>query len=369
MTSASPDVSTTPDPTAPADLNASADPAASADPIAAEGDTVRLGVFLPSTAAQWTPETDPREILDFAIRAERTGLDSLWVTDSLLSPRVEALTALAAVAAITERVILGTGALLPAFRVPVTAAHTIASVDALSGGRLVLGVGAGFPGPFGQPAYAMAGTPWVNRFKRLDETVALWRRLWTADEPVSFHGEVLRLDDVTPTMRPYRPQGPPIWLGGATPAALARTGRLYDGWFPYPPEPAGYATGLATIGEAAQAAGRGGRPFTPALFVNVLLTDAADGGRAELDSYTRANYGLPIERMEQVQAMAAGTPEVVAEKLGRYVAAGARHLVMRVASLDIASQLAQLDRLVALRPGLNALLAADGVEGLAVTSR
>jgi alkanesulfonate monooxygenase SsuD/methylene tetrahydromethanopterin reductase-like flavin-dependent oxidoreductase (luciferase family) len=317
-----------------------------------------MGVFVPTTEAQWTGSRDPREAIAFGVRAERIGFDSLWVTDSLLSPRIEALTALTALAMVTERATLGTGTLLPALRTPVTAAQTIASVDLLSGGRLVLAVGAGFPGRFGEPVYAMAGTPWPKRFKRLDETVALWRRLWTGEGPVSFHGEVLHFDGIAPGTRAFHPQGPPIWLGGATPAAQARAGRLYDGWLPYPPDPADYGTGLAAIHDSAGSAGRAQAPFAPALFVNVLVTDAADGGRAELDRYARATYGLPVEEVEQIQAIAGGTPDAVAEKLGRYVAAGARHLVFRIAALGMEGHLAQLERLVALRPRLDALLEA-----------
>lgn len=327
------------------------------DTAAAATDRVRLGVFVPSTAAQWNAGTDPREAVAFGVRAERTGFDSLWVTDSLLTPRLEALSTLAALAAVTERVTLGTGALLPALRTPVQAAQTIASVDLLSGGRLVLGVGAGFPGRFGRPVYAMAGTPWPRRFRRLDETVELWRRLWTGEGPVTYHGEVLRFDDVAPGTRAFRPGGPPVWLGGATEAALARTGRLYDGWMPYPPDPADYGAGLAAIRAAAAESGRGAAPFSPALFVNVLLTDAADGGQAALEAYARANYGLPLTEMAAIQALAAGTPEAVVDKLGRYVAQGARHLVLRMAVPDIAAQLGMLDRLVALRPALDALTA------------
>jgi alkanesulfonate monooxygenase SsuD/methylene tetrahydromethanopterin reductase-like flavin-dependent oxidoreductase (luciferase family) len=126
---------------------------------------------------------------------------------------------------------------------------------------------------------------------------------------------------------------------------------------PYPPDPADYGTGLAAIRAAAAESGREAAPFTPALFVNTLLTDAADGGRAALDAYTRANYGLPLEEAGKIQAMAAGTPEAVVEQLGRFVAQGARHLILRVALADIPAQLAQLDRLVALRPALDALAA------------
>jgi len=319
---------------------------------------LRLGVFVPTVESAWPDGLDPRGVLDFGVRAERLGLDSLWVNDSLLSPRIEAMTALAALAATTEQVTLGTGTLLPALRTPVQAAHTIASVDRLSGGRLVLGVGAGFPGRFGEPVYAMAGTPWPRRFTRLDETVELWRRLWTEQQPVTYEGRILRFDDVPPPLRPVRPQGPPIWLGGATPTALARAGRLYDGWFPYPPDPAEYAAGLSAIRAEVDRTGRGGRPFSPALFVNVLVTDAADGGRSVLDAYAHRTYGAPIAWLEKIQAVAAGPAGVVAERLVSYVAAGVRHIVARCAALNAAGQRAQLEALAALRPLLDARVTA-----------
>jgi alkanesulfonate monooxygenase SsuD/methylene tetrahydromethanopterin reductase-like flavin-dependent oxidoreductase (luciferase family) len=101
-------------------------------------DDIELGVLIPVGKAQWGPETEPRELLDFAVRAEELGYSSLWVNDSLLTPRIEALTMLAAVAPLTSRVTLGTAALLPVLRRPVQAAQTLASIDLLSGGRLVL---------------------------------------------------------------------------------------------------------------------------------------------------------------------------------------------------------------------------------------
>jgi alkanesulfonate monooxygenase SsuD/methylene tetrahydromethanopterin reductase-like flavin-dependent oxidoreductase (luciferase family) len=94
--------------------------------------------MIPAGQAQWGQGTDPRELLDFAVRAEELGYSSLWVNDFLLTPRIEALTMLAAVAPLTSRVTLGTAALLPVLRRPVQAAQTLASIDLLSGGRLVL---------------------------------------------------------------------------------------------------------------------------------------------------------------------------------------------------------------------------------------
>ncbi|MCD9874793.1 LLM class flavin-dependent oxidoreductase [Streptomyces guryensis] len=110
-----------------------------------------IGILLPTGSAQWDASDDPRELIDFARRAERSGFSSLFVNDSLISPRIEALAMLAALGPVTDTVTLGTAALLPFLRRPIQAAQSLASLDLLSGGRLVVTVGAGFPGRFGRP--------------------------------------------------------------------------------------------------------------------------------------------------------------------------------------------------------------------------
>lgn len=314
-------------------------------------ENISFGVLVPIGKAQWG-SADPRLLIDFALRAERLGFDSLWVNDSLVSPRIEALTMLAAAAPVTERVTLGTAALLPVLRRPVQTAQTLASIDLLSGGRLAVAVGAGFPGPLGQPMYELSEVPWPRRFARLDETVALWRQLWTTDGPSSFHGEFFSFDAIPPATRPHRPGGPPIWLGGATPAALGRTGRHYDGWLPYPPDPADYAAGLTQIEAAATAAGRPASDITPALFISALIAGDAAEGRRGLAAYAQASYGLPLEQLEQIQALATGPAADVAATFERYIAAGARHIVCRIGALDLATISAQLEQLADLVPGL-----------------
>lgn len=311
---------------------------------------IRLGVLVPIGKAQWGEGTDPRELIDFAVRAESLGYDSLWVNDSLLSPRIEALTMLAAVAPVTDRLTLGTAALMPVLRRPVQAAQTLASIDLLSGGRLVVAVGAGFPGRLGRPLHDLSEVPWSGRFTRLDETVALWRQLWASEGPTSFHGEILNFEEIPQATAPYQTGGPPIWLGGATPAALARTGRLYDGWLPYPPAPASYQSGLAEIRQAAAGAGRAADAIMPALFVSVLIADSVDSGRRLLEDYSQANYGLVLEDLETIQALVTGPAEHVASQLASYIAAGARHLVCRIGTLDLKSQREQLEQIAGLIP-------------------
>jgi alkanesulfonate monooxygenase SsuD/methylene tetrahydromethanopterin reductase-like flavin-dependent oxidoreductase (luciferase family) len=316
-------------------------------------DDISLGVLLPIAQAQWGG-ADPRELVDFAVRAEDLGYSSVWVNDSLLTPRIEALTMLAAVAPATHRVRLGTAALLPVLRRPVQAAQTLASIDLLSGGRLVLAVGAAFPGRFGEPQHTLSGVPWERRFRRLDETVALWRQLWTEPGPSSFEGELLRYPELPDMTRPFRPGGPPVWLGGGSGSALRRTGRLYDGWLPYPPSAEGYRDGLATVRTAAAEAGRSAGTGEPGLFVSVAVTASMAAGRQALAEYSQANYGMPVEQLETIQALAAGPPSYVAERLGAYVAAGARHLAVRIAAGSLAAQREQLEELIKLKPLLTA---------------
>ncbi|CAL29843.1 MULTISPECIES: LLM class flavin-dependent oxidoreductase [Frankia] len=321
---------------------------------------IRLGVLVPVGKAQWGAGTDPRELVDFAVRAEELGYDSLWVNDSLLGPRIEALTMLAAVAPVTHRVTLGTATLLPVLRRPVQAAQTLASLDLLSGGRLTVAVGAAFPGRFGRPLHDLSAVPWADRFARLDETVALWRRLWTADGPTSFHGDVLHVDDIPPATAPSQAGGPPIWLGGAAPAALIRAGRRYDGWLPYPPDRADYRSGLAQVRAAAADAGRGPNTITPALFASVLIADSVASGRDTLAAYSQANYGLGLRELEAIQAVITGPAAQVVARLAGYIAAGARHLVCRLGTVDLGAARDQLERLADILPLLRRAAGGSG---------
>jgi alkanesulfonate monooxygenase SsuD/methylene tetrahydromethanopterin reductase-like flavin-dependent oxidoreductase (luciferase family) len=200
-----------------------------ARPHAQHMNDIDLGVVLPTGIARWGIDADSRELIRFARRAEDLGFASVWTGDTLLRPIIEPLTMLSAVAAVTERITIGTATLLPALRRPVQAAHALASLDQLSGGRLTLAVGAGFPNR-SEKEYAAAGVPWPRRFARLDETVELWRSLWGPGSPESFHGEVLQFDELAPALKPVRPGGPPIWLGGQGPRGLRLAARYADGW-------------------------------------------------------------------------------------------------------------------------------------------
>jgi alkanesulfonate monooxygenase SsuD/methylene tetrahydromethanopterin reductase-like flavin-dependent oxidoreductase (luciferase family) len=311
---------------------------------------VLFGVMPPLAAEPWA-DADLRRLLDFASAVEDLGFDSLWANDSLVRPRIEALTFLSSAAAVTDRITLGTAALQPVLRRPVQTAQVLASIDRLSRGRLAVAVGAGFPG-LSEVEYGASEVPWPRRFARLDDTVALWRQLWNSKEPSSFHGAVLHFDDIPAGITPFSAAGPPVWLAADTPGARARAGRLYDGWLPYPPTPQGYRSGLGEVHAAAQNAGRPADAITPALFVTALVTHDADGGRAALDHFATQTYGFGIDVIEQIQTFAVGTPDTVTARMASFIDAGARHLVCRVGVLGPDGFIEQLHELRTVKEAL-----------------
>lgn len=315
------------------------------------GTALRVGVVAPTREELIFGAGDPGRVVDFCRDAEAAGLDSVWVGESLLArPRFEPLTLLAAVAGATSRVTVGTAVLLPALRHPVQLAHAVATVDQLAGGRLVLGVGAGAPVPGTEAELAAVGVAMRDRVGRLDEAVELARRLWRGPVPGWSSGR-WPLAEVDLGVRPRRPGGPPVWLGGDAPATLDRAGRAFDGWLPFVPDPARYAAGLARVREAAAAHGRDPDPVVPALYVNLTVDDDPAVARREQQAHLGAYYGTDPELVTAFQASHAGTPASTLDFVGGFVAAGARHVVVRPTSRRPADQLAAVaDLAAALRP-------------------
>ena len=184
---------------------------------------------------------DARRILDLAERAEKMGFDSVWVGDSVLArPRLDALTTLAAVAARTERVKLGTAVLLPALRHPVVLANEAANLDLLSQGRLILGLGIATKNPPVEREFLACGISFAKRIGIFEECVTIIRRLWSESE-VTFSGRHFQLHKVRAGLRPVHKPGVSLWLAGSVDNALRRVLRLGDGWMPIPPSPQAFA--------------------------------------------------------------------------------------------------------------------------------
>jgi alkanesulfonate monooxygenase SsuD/methylene tetrahydromethanopterin reductase-like flavin-dependent oxidoreductase (luciferase family) len=213
-------------------------------------------------------------------------------------------------------------------------AQAAASLDCLSGGRLILGLGAGFPFPATEAEFTACGVPFEGRIGRLVETVKILRLLWGGEGPQSFDGRHWQLSDLELEPKPKQVGGPPLWLAGAGPRALRRTGRLFDGWLPYSPAPELFAEGLAEVRTAAEAAGRTAADVLPAVYLTVALDDDAERAERTLERYTDAYYGLPLEGMRGLQAFYGGDGAGLRRWIAGYVDAGARHIVLRFATLD-----------------------------------
>jgi probable F420-dependent oxidoreductase len=301
---------------------------------------VELGVLVPTREAIMSgrPETAP--LLTMAERAEAAGFDAVWIGDSLIArPRHEPLTLLAAVAARTRRVRLGTAVLLPALRNPVVLAHVVGTLDRVAEGRVILGVGIAADTPPIRREFAAAGVPWDRRVGRFLETLAICRALWSRDH-VSFGGKHFTLEDVTMEPKPHRPGGPPIWIGGSGPTALREAAR-FDAWFPTGPDVEFFAEHLPRIQAAARAAGRAPEAVIGAVYVTVALDPDTAAAERRLDTFLETYYAAPAGALRARQACYAGPFEGCAEWLQRWIDAGARHLTLRFAGGDQLAQVAE----------------------------
>jgi probable F420-dependent oxidoreductase len=169
-----------------------------------------------------------REIVDLVRLAETLGFDSAWVTEHHGSSdgyMPSLLPTLAAFAAATERIQLGTGVMLAPLHHPLRLAEDAATVDLLSDGRLILGLGLGWR----EEEFRMFGVSMRDRVRRTAETVQILRKAWTG-ERFSHHGEAYSFDEVLVTPKPAREGGPPIFMAGSAEPAVRRAGRLGDGY-------------------------------------------------------------------------------------------------------------------------------------------
>lgn len=306
-----------------------------------------IGVLLP-TRGLLLREPHPQNaelVLSLARRAEAAKLDSVWVGDSLTSkPRLEPLTTLAAIAASTNRVRIGTSVLLAALRHPVLSAHALGTLDVLSGGRLTITAGVG--GAFVEAQrkeWLNAGVEPSERAGRLEEWVELVKRL-TAGETVSHRGKFFELDAVSVAPRSPQRGGVPVllathWKTGSD-AQFRRVVRFGDGYIGISDSPQEFASLGQRLREIADAEGRDVSRWDSVFYMTVNVDADEPAARSEADQFIRAYYGLNFWEDKWGPF---GSPERVAERMREYAAAGARTLIVRFASLE---QDRQLDRFI-----------------------
>ncbi len=306
---------------------------------------MRLGILIPTRAAIMASARRPplEECWAMARHAEEAGYDAVWVGDSVVArPRLEVMTTLAYLGAITSRVRLGTAVLLPALRHPVILAHLIANVDHMSRGRVVLGLGVGASNASLASEWAACGMDFKRRARRLEEHVAVWRALWSGS-PVTYEGTGWALADHTIGPLPWNPTGPPILItsgnnGLILPAALDRFARLGDGLI----VTSTYAEECRTLRQRAEAAlaerGRSLPDFPLCAYVDVRLEDDVATAEGVHKEFLAAYYG-PGRLIRGTNGL--GPAPVVIEALKQYETAGVTDLCIRFPG---DGQLAQLER-------------------------
>ena len=306
-------------------------------------ENVKLGILLPTRGILLKPRPvlDARLLIRLARQVEAAGLDSVWVGDSLTAkPRLEAMAILAALAARTERVRLGTAVLLAGLRHPVLLAQAMATVDMISDGRLVVGAGVG--GAFNdeqlQEWYA-AGVDAKRRAGRFEEVLEIVQQLGQG-EPVTFAGKHFQLDQVRMQPRTVQPEGVPVLLATHWRAQkerqLRRAARLGSGLMSITDSPEEFRELVQRTGEMVSGLGRDASRFENAYYMTVNVNRDVGKAEAEADEFLTGYYGVNHwgDRWGPF-----GEAERIRDRMVEYAEAGADTLVVRFASFEPEAQL------------------------------
>jgi alkanesulfonate monooxygenase SsuD/methylene tetrahydromethanopterin reductase-like flavin-dependent oxidoreductase (luciferase family) len=277
---------------------------------------MKLAIGLPTGV----PATPGPGLVEWARRAEAAGFSSLGTIGRTVFDSHEELVALAGAAGATQRIRLATTVMVAPPRDPVLLAKQAATLDSLSGGRLDLGLGVGWRD---DDFRAARGADFAGRGKGLDELVATLRRIWAGEAA----GE--GLGPVGP--RPAQAGGPPIWLGGAAPAALRRAGRLGDAFIAMPVSPSAVQGVYDVAAKAREEAGRPGRlPLVGAGYY--ALGDQAEAGRRNMAAYYAFGGEAFVRSMTDALLT---TPDAIRAHVAGYREIGMDELFLWPASSDL----------------------------------
>ncbi|TMA36768.1 MAG: TIGR03619 family F420-dependent LLM class oxidoreductase [Deltaproteobacteria bacterium] len=286
---------------------------------------MRFGIALPN----YGPLAAPDVLVRLAREAEALGVDSVWVSDHLVAPRAarsiypydrrpdarpgdmgiierffEPTVTLAYLAGQTSRVRLGVSAYVVPYRNPVVTAKQIATLDVLSGGRVVLAAGAGWL----REEFEALGVPFAGRGRRTEEYLAVCRALWRGGD-ADFTGACYSLPPVRTGPPPVQQPHPPLWIAGNSAAAIERAARAGDGWHGIDLAPAELAPVVVRLRERVAAHGRQPGTVTVSLRKGVLvgaessrpLYGDADKVRRDLDAYRKAGLDYLVVGLRQAK--------------------------------------------------------------------
>ena len=300
--------------------------------------TLKLGILLPTRGLVMGSDGPPSisPLLSMAKAVEQAGLDSIWVGDSLTAkPRLEPLATLSALAMHTQRVRLGTAVMLAALRNPVQLAQMAATVDTISGGRLILGAGVGGAfNPAQQQEWLNVGVKPSQRARRFEEVLEITNGL-TSGEEVTFKGRHFNYDGVSVQPRAVQENGVPFlvachWRAGRE-RQFQRAAKLGAGFMSISDYPDEYAQVVDRV--RGYTAEYGGDPESPeaTFYMTVNLREDESAAAEEADTFLHQYYGSNIWGNRWGPF---GNPRKVAERISKYHEAGAQTIIVRFASFD-----------------------------------
>ena len=267
----------------------------------------------------------PTQTRALAERIEDLGFDSLWVPDHLSFhyPLYEAVSHLSFLAAVTDEIALGTAVFLLPLRSAGLAAKQIATVDVLSGGRVILGVGIGGESKI---EYDLCGVPHGERGARASEAIRVMKLLWSG-EPTDFEGRFSSFKGARIDPLPAQKGGPPIWVGGRTKAALRRAARLGDGYVSYVFTPERIRSAIETIHMEADAAGRDLAGFQIAHLFFITIRSSYEAALDQATEILTARYQQDFREPSRKYNIL-GPPKECAAQLARFAEAGVQNFIL-----------------------------------------
>ena len=277
---------------------------------------MKLGICLP----HYGRPIEVGRMLEVARRAEDRGLDSVWVTDHVIVPEqanviyrehmLDPLAVLPWLAGVTQRVSLGTSVVILPYRSPIPVAKLLASVDVLSGGRLIVGAAIGWL----EGEFEALGVPFKERASRSDEALELMRTVWMQERP-KIETRRHRVHDVVVSPMPLQKPRPPLYIGGSSEGAYHRVARLGDGWHASSTTHEAFRQGADSVRRLWKEAGREGAPYL-SLRIPILI-----------DGVHRPAVDMALMRGRHTLH---GTPKQVAEELSGFEALGCGHVALEV---------------------------------------
>jgi probable F420-dependent oxidoreductase len=282
-------------------------------------DRISLGMSLPHRSPDPLAMDTVKQV---AQRAEAVGFRDLWVTSNALDHvySFDAMGVLTFAAAVTTRIRVGVSVLVLPIVNPIHVAHQVATLDNLSQGRAILGVGIGR-----EHHYEQFQIPTERRVRRFREGVELIKAVWT-ESKIDYRGDIFHLEGGTMTLKPVQKPHPPIWFGGDHPDAVRRTATMADGWMGSGgSSKAVFGRSVPILKAVLKEAGRNPDTFPISKRVFMSVHERADVARAELDRWFTVVYRNPAGTDA---SGVHGTPEQVRQQLEGLVDRGANHLLL-----------------------------------------